>query len=810
MNYAEVAVNAPVAGPRTFTYSLFSHQSVSPGCAVWVPFGPRVLQGVVFNLIDQSPIEAIREILGVIDPCPLLSEAQIGLARWIAEYYLAPFFETAYLMLPPAFERKTLTFVELLPSAPEKAPDKLTPTQKKLFNFLLKHGRIDSRKLKNRIPQKQIIPTIKQLEKNGLAIKTSELQHERIKGKEVLHVRLAVDSDTAVNEIASLEKRSLRQIELLKFLIEKGVAVSLAEVAKRTEATSATAQALEKKGLVVIEKVEVRRDPLAHRDFETAIPPKLTPVQKAAWEQIREGLHTGGQTFLLHGITGSGKTEIYLRALQETIAQGKKGIVMVPEIALTPQTIERFASRFPNRVAVLHSKLSPGEQFDEWYRIREGEFDVVIGSRGVIFAPQPDLGLIVIDEEHEWTYKQHEKSPLYHARDVALKLAELTGAVVILGSATPDLGSYHRAQRGGYRLLELPERVGGIDGGFTPSLPRVEVVDLRRELKTGNRSIFSRSLARAIDGALDAGEQVILFLNRRGAASLVQCRDCGHVMTCRNCDVPLSHHSYEEYLICHLCNYRMLPPTDCPECGSKRIKFLGIGTQKLEEETAKAFPQARIIRWDRDVTKGKHSHEEILQKFQSHEADILIGTQMVAKGLDIPMVTVVGVISADVGLHLPDFRAGERTFQLLSQVTGRAGRGLLGGQAFIQTYTPEHYAIEAAAGHDFRDFYEREISLRQRYGYPPFSRLVSMVYTHTNEGKCEDEAQSMVQLLREERDAQGLANLTVIGPTPAFTPRIRGRYRWQVIVRGLEPVSIVSKIAIPQGWTVDVDPVGLT
>jgi primosomal protein N' (replication factor Y) len=446
MKYAEVAVNAPVAGPRTFTYSLPPNHSVSPGCAVWVPFGPRILQGVVFNLTDQSPVENTKEIIDVIDSRPLLSEAQVELAKWIAEYYRAPYFETANLMLPPAFERKTLTFVELALDAPPKAPDNLTPNQKKMFNFLLKSGRSDSRQFKKRIAEKQILPTIKQLEKKGLVRKTSELQHERVKPREVLYVRLAIDADAANQKIALLEKKAFRQAELLKLLVDEGDALPLAEAAKRTGRTPAAAHALQKKGLVRIEKIEVRRDPLGHRTFQPSIPTKLTSAQQSAWEQIRDGLHAGSHTFLLHGITGSGKTEIYLRALQETIAQGRKGFVLVPEIALTPQTIERFASRFPNRVAVLHSKLSPGEQFDEWHRIREGEFDVVIGSRGAIFAPQPDLGLIVIDEEHEWTYKQHEKTPLYHARDVALKLAELTGAVVVLGSATPDMGSYHRAQ----------------------------------------------------------------------------------------------------------------------------------------------------------------------------------------------------------------------------------------------------------------------------------------------------------------------------------------------------------------------------
>ena len=366
---------------------------------------------------------------------------------------------------------------------------------------------------------------------------------------------------------------------------------------------------------------------------------------------------------------------------------------MVPEIALTPQTIERFAARFPHRVAVLHSKLSLGEQFDEWQRIRDGEFDVVIGPRSAIFAPQPDLGLIVIDEEHEWTYKQQDKSPRYHARDVAIKLAELTGAVVILGSATPDVETFYHAQRGDYHLLQLPGRVTPRDGS---PLPQVEVVDLREELKAGNRSLFSRSLSQAMSQAVANEEQVILFLNRRGAATFIQCRSCGFVLRCRRCEVPLTYHLAEDILVCHQCNYHMPVPQACPRCTRRRIKFLGLGTQKLEQEAGQSFPQARLLRWDSDVTRGKHSHDEILGKFRAHQADILIGTQMIAKGLDLPLVTLVGVVSADTALNLPDFRAGERTFQLLTQVAGRAGRGTLGGRVIIQTYTPEHYAIQAA------------------------------------------------------------------------------------------------------------------
>ncbi|MCL0059563.1 primosomal protein N', partial [Dehalococcoidia bacterium] len=645
-----------------------------------MPFGSRLLQGVVFNLTDYSPVETTRAIAQVIDSRPFLRPYQIELARWIAEYYLCSYFDASSLMLPPGFERRILTFVQCLPDSPKETTAALTPMQKKVFHLLQKNGRVDMRRLRDKVPQKQLEATINQLVRKGVVTRTVELERPRVKARMVPYIRLSIDIQQAQAEIAALEKRkAFKQAELLKVLLAESGAVPLSTATRKSGASAVAARSLEKKGLVSIEQVRVARDPLAHCSFTITAPPRLTPDQETAWSKIQEriqetSVNGSREVFLLHGVTGSGKTEIYLRALEETIVHGKKAIVLVPEISLTPQTISRFASRFPGRVAVLHSRLSPGEQFDEWQRIRDGECDVVIGSRGAIFAPQPDLGLIVIDEEHEWTYKQHDRSPLYHARDAALKLAELTGAVVILGSATPDLASYHRAQTGQYHLLELPTRVGearrvesresrvesqgyGVGDSRLKGLPQVEVVDLRRELKQGNRSIFSRSLARGISEALSAGEQVILFLNRRGTASFVQCRSCGHVMRCRRCDLTLTYHAPENYLICHQCNYSILPPTSCPECWSRRIKFLGIGTQKVENETARAFPQARLLRWDRDVTRGKHSHEQILEKFQSHEADILIGTQMIAKGLDIPLVTLVGVINADVALYLPDFRA---------------------------------------------------------------------------------------------------------------------------------------------------------
>jgi len=608
------------------------------------------------------------------------------------------------------------------------------------------------------------------------------------------------------------KRRAVKQARLLEFLARQTQPLPLAEIRRSVGCPTSAVSALVGKGLVHIEQVQVEREPISYEHIVPASPLSLTAAQKSALGSIQSSLlreaggHASPSVFLLHGVTGSGKTEVYLQALAEAVKLGKRGIVLVPEIALTPQTIERFASRFPHRVAVLHSGLSLGEQFDEWRRIRDGEFDVVIGSRSAIFAPQPDLGLIVIDEEHEWTYKQ-DTSPCYHARDVAIKLAGLTGATVILGSATPDVESFYHAQMGDYCLLELPERVTPGEGS---PLPEVEVVDLRDELKAGNRSLFSRSLSQATTEAVADGEQVILFLNRRGTASFIQCRNCGFVLRCKRCEVTLTYHFAEDILVCHQCNYRLAVPQICPRCFSRRIKFLGVGTQKLEQEAGYAFPRTRLLRWDSDVIrKRRRAHQEILDKFRAHEADILIGTQMIAKGLDLPRVTLVGVVSADTGLNLPDFRAGERTYQLLSQVAGRAGRGTLGGRVIIQTYSPEHYAIQAAARHDYASFYEKEIAYRRQLRNPPFTRLACLVYSHTSDALCQREAVRMKRQLIQEIDSKGIADLSLIGPAPAFVHRLRGRFRWQLILRGPDPSAFLSQIPVPRGWTVDIDPVSL-
>jgi len=610
------------------------------------------------------------------------------------------------------------------------------------------------------------------------------------------------------------KKRAEKQADLLTLVATEGQ-VPLRQALAKTGASSVSARGLAKRGLIGIEERQELRDPLKGWQYPRQETFVLTQAQEAAAEAICGTLNDSRarlRTFLMHGVTGSGKTEVYLRSLEEALRLGKRGIVLVPEISLTPQAIDRFGARFSGNIAVLHSRLSPGQQFDEWWRIKESSCPVVIGPRSAIFAPQGELGLIIVDEEHDGSFKQEDLAPRYHARDAALKLAELTGAVVVLGSATPSLESFYQADRGIYRLLSLPERVPGERASRSPAsgLPSVEIVDLREELKAGNRSIFSRRLRREVEEALDGGEQAILFLNRRGAAPFVTCRDCGFVVRCSRCELPMTYHGHPERLVCHHCNQQLSSPSICPKCGSLRIRFFGVGTQKVQEEAAKAFPGARLLRWDRDVAFKPADHAKLLRQFQNREADILIGTQMIAKGLDFPDVGVVGVISADMGLHLPDFRAGEHTFQLMCQVAGRAGRGERPGRVIIQTYDPSHYAIAQAAYQDYNSFFREELAFRREHGYPPFARLARLLYQHTNYRQGQAEVARVYRILLDLRDAQGLPDTSFIGPSSAYPPRLRDRYRWHLIVRTRDPSELLKGLSLPRGWAVDVDPVSFS
>ena len=564
-------------------------------------------------------------------------------------------------------------------------------------------------------------------------------------------------------------------------------------------------------GILNSDKVQKEFTPLEHEINEKNFHLKtLLPDQQKIYNEICQDLKSS-QTFLIDGVTGSGKTEIYLRAVAEALRRGRSAIVLVPEIALTPQTLRRFMARFAGRVAVLHSRLTPNERYDSWRRVRSGALDVVIGPRSALFAPLPDVGVIVVDEAHDQAYWQ-DSVPYYHARAAAIERARQCAAVCILGSATPDVVDSFRAQHGMYTLLALPRRIlahvpasdkRAAVAQYAP-LPPVHVVDMRHELRAGNRSIFSRLLTSQLAQVLQRGEQAILFLNRRGQATYVFCRDCGHVLQCPKCSIAYTFHAAPERLLCHHCNAQRAAPAACPQCKSARIRHFGLGTEAVESGLQAAFPGVRAVRWDADSTRQRGAHAAILQQFAAHAADVLIGTQMIAKGLDLPLVTLVGVVSADTGLALPDYRASERVFSVLLQVAGRAGRGQRAGQVVLQTYQPEHFAIQAAAAHDYAAFYKQELALRRKHGYPPFGRVARLVGQHLRA----DELQAAAQALGAALHAQRAADVDIIGPVPCFYQRVNGMHRWQIVLRGAQPAALLD-VALPAGWRVEVDPVSL-
>ena len=810
MRFAEVSVNSPIAQHRTFSYSIPEGLDVKPGQALQVPFGAKILQGIVMELTSLPSVPETREISGIIETVPLLTQSQLALARWISDYYLASLFGSVALMLPPGFERKVITYLSL--ASGQGDTDKLEPESMSILSFIKDHPGVPQQTLFKTFGTRKAQKVLSHLVRFNLIKRDYEMEKPRIQPRVVPTIRLIMPAAEAGILAEKLAQKASRQSDVLRYLIDKSSPVMQSELTHNLKISSSILKVMERRGWLEVQQTRLDRDPLAGHSVSMSFAPPLTLPQQVVLKAICsdltkvQSMSASHEVFLLHGVTGSGKTEIYLRTLAEVVKQGKRGLVLVPEIAMTPQIIDRFISRFPGRVAVIHSQMTMGEQFDEWWRIKKGEFDVVIGPRSALFTPQPDLGLIILDEEHEWTYKQVDASPRYHTREVARKLAELSGATLVLGSATPDVESYYRAQNGTYRLLELNER---IMNGAAFSMPPVEIVDLKDELKAGNLTLFSRALHSAIETALKKREQIILFLNRRGGATFVECRNCGYVIRCRRCDVPLSYHLKEDRLICHLCNFHTAVPQVCPRCQSRKIKQLGVGTEKLEQETARTFPLARIIRWDSDAVQAQE-HQAIFEQFKKREADILIGTQMVAKGLDLPGVTVVGVISADVALNLPDFRAGERAFQLLSQVAGRAGRGEAGGRVFIQTYSPEHYVLNPVASHDYRAFFQKEIAYRRELRYPPFSRLALLLFTHSNDQYCREEAERMSKSLLAEIESRGLSGYSLIGPAPAFFHQLRGRYRWQILLRAVDPAVLLTEMRYPRGWTLDIDPVGTT
>lgn len=600
-------------------------------------------------------------------------------------------------------------------------------------------------------------------------------------------------------DISLLEKKAPKQAEVMRILNAQSTAIKLMDLARMAKTTPAIVNSLYKKGRIEIYAGKIDRDPYKLETFQTTFPHQLNEEQLNAYNIIRE-MDKG--VVLLQGVTGSGKTEIYIQAIADILGKGKGAIVIVPEISLTPQTVERFKSRFVSEnVAVLHSRLSLGERYDQWQKINEGRANIVIGARSSIFAPVKNLGLIVVDEEHERTYKQEEE-PRYHARDAAVKRGEIEGSVVILGSATPSLESYYLAQKGIYKLIKLTKRVDN------RPLANVKVINLKEEIKKYQRMLtFSPALLTRIKDRLQKKQQIILFLNRRGFSPFIICRHCGFVVRCRHCITALTYHQLGDRLICHTCGYSEVPPKACSSCKDPHIRFSGIGTQRVESQIAKFFPRAKIMRMDTDVTTVKGIHKRIFDEFKKGEIDILVGTQMIAKGLDFPNVTLVGVITADVALHLPDFRAGEHTFQLLTQVAGRAGRGTIPGEVIIQTMTPEHPSIKMASTQDYDTFVESEMAFRKELDYPPFEHFVNITFRSRNPLKAELVARQYQKALADN------SKVKIFGPIPAPISLLRGYYRWQLLLRAHTASEMLPLLKFNKHEgvfiAVDVDPISM-
>ena len=602
----------------------------------------------------------------------------------------------------------------------------------------------------------------------------AQMRGGRIKKKVEKYVMAVLEADAAE------DLRGSKQKEVFSYIAGFDEAVGVKQVYEVYPESSQVIKALEDKGFVEVSEVRAYRRPYESIERSRGAHFDANFDQDMAIKKITNDIDSGGVS-LLHGVTGSGKTEVYMQCADYALKQGKNVIILVPEISLTPQMVRRFTSRFSDLAAVLHSRLSAGERYDEWQRLKTGEARVAIGARSAIFAPLSDIGLIVIDEEHEGTYRSQMR-PRYDAVEVAKKRCEYNNAALVLGSATPSVVSYYKARQGEYHLLEMPKRIG------TALMPDVEIVDMREEFKKGNIRVISQSLYDELDACLGRGEQAILFLNRRGHSTFVSCRECGYVCECEFCDLPMTYHKSTGKLHCHYCGNSTENPTVCPKCGSEAIRFFGGGTQKIEEQINELFPKYKTLRMDADTTTAKESHLTILDKFAKKEAHMLIGTQMIAKGLDYPNVTVVGVIAADTSLYMNDVNAAERTFQLVSQVAGRAGRAGLPGKVIVQTYSPEHYAISAAANHDYRGFYEREIELREVGLFPPFAKFSRYVISHENEGSAAGDMKRMLAFLRGEfkKKEHLQQSVLMLEGTPAPYHRLKGLFRYQVIIKYYE------------------------
>jgi len=810
--YAEVAVLSGSPQRGAFTYAARPGMELRRGVSVVVPWRSQWAIGIVLAVTAESEVADPRMIERVLDRGPLLTSDQLDLAVRISDRYLAPLASCVQLFLPPGTptrpRRSADSFRPLVPAAPA-IPKRLvlSITREQLRTVIT-----DWPQSKRSRPGELLAALCEHPE--GLTLDEAA---RMLGGRKALDSWLAGSvlavrqGDTVMLAIAPEDARAIaaslrrtaserRQLELLRQLAHGPL--DEPEARRRSAATRADIDILEQAGYLL------RQDdaPVPGRIAPTPAP-ELTGEQQSAIDAIFRSLDSDdGRVLLLHGVTGSGKTEVYLAAAERALASGGGVIVLVPEIALAPQTIARFEARFPGQVAVRHSGLPRAEAREQWRQVFAGEKRILIGARSALFGPVKSPALVVIDEEHEWTYKQTDPQPRYHAVTIAREMARDHRLVTLLGSATPSVVSMADARAGRSALLRLTQRVqSGADGPRIIPQPIVDIVDLREELAAGVRSVFGRELDAAISEALSREEQVLLFLNRRGMSALV-CRACGEAVGCSRCSIALTLHRPGPYLQCHECGDRLPTPTHCPSCLDERIGAMSFGTEQLEAEVRRRWGDIPITRWDRDTASSADSHEALLAEFAEQRSRVLIGTQMIAKGLDLPRVTVAGIVNADLSLRESDYLAAERTFQLLSQVAGRSGRGALGGRVIIQTYSPDHYAVVAAAAHDYDACYTAEIELRRRLDYPPFGRLARLTVSRSSIAEADAEAARMVHELSRLRDRTPGSVARILGPAPATPARRRNQWRRQALLIGDDPLALLRQVDLGRGWSVDVDP----
>jgi len=780
--YAEVAVPVHVSSTFIYRLSISMRQLAQAGSRIVVPLGRKFVTGYIVALrenlrpgtsLQESDIKEAREIL---DAVPLVTPELLELTRWVAEYYLAPWGEVIRAALPPGISPTIDPFLSITERGRTELsgfPSNQTPTIKlRLLNLVGKSQEISLATVSNEFGDLQAMKLARALEEDGLVEIRQRSGTAFVKAKFQRRVRLVKTNQTPGDEPGrKLTEAQLRVIEALK----AQDSLALPELLARANVSSSSVSTLQKRQMVEVFEVRLRRDPLGNAPFEPHLDYELTKDQEQVLAELDPPLRARAYApFLLHGVTGSGKTEVYIRAMRVALSLGRSALMLVPEIALTPVFSRRLRMHFGDRVAIFHSSLSRGERFDEWTRVRNGDARIVIGTRSAVFAPVKDLGLVIVDEEHESTYRQQD-SPHYNGRDTAIVRAQKESAIVILGSATPSLESFHNASTGKYHYLRLPNRLGN------RPMAAAEIVDMREVFARYQKPrIFSDELLQAIEEARQKKEQSIILLNRRGYSSFVLCRSCGESVQCPNCDVTLTYHRSERVIICHYCNHREAAPLKCPSCEGKYIYYVGEGTQQIEEQLKKLFPSLRIARIDRDTSSRRGAFERSLMDFGEGKIDMLVGTQILAKGHDFPNVTLVGVISVDAGMALPDFRAAERTFQLLTQVAGRAGRGFRVGKVLIQTYHPYHYALRHASAQDYVGFYEEEIRHRQNHTYPPFVALASLLVHGADLARVKSEA---VELRKELDRANPERAARILGPAPAPLARLKGEYRVQLLIK---------------------------